>query len=49
MIRSRSTGQGLILRRIEMSGLRETAMRLLGSWGGVFRYAIVTLRAPAIR
>lgn len=34
-----------ILRRIEKSGRRETAQRLRGVIGSVFRYAIVTLRA----
>lgn len=35
----------LILKRIEKSGRRETAQRLRGVLGTVFRYAIVTLRA----
>lgn len=34
-----------VLRRIEKSGRRETARRLRGTIGGVFKYAIVTLRA----
>lgn len=34
-----------ILKRIEKSGRRETARRLRGVMGSVFRYAIVTLRA----
>src|SRR5205807_3777101 len=36
-----------ILKRIEKSGRRETARRVRSVIGGVFRYAIVTLRAPA--
>ena len=36
-----------ILKRIEKSGRRETAKRLRGAMGSVFRYAIVTLRATA--
>jgi integrase len=35
-----------VLRRVEKSGRRETARRLRGVIGSVFRYAIVTLRAP---
>jgi integrase len=35
----------LILKRIEKSGRRDTARRLRGVLGSVFRYAIVTLRA----
>jgi integrase len=35
-----------ILKRIEKSGRRESARRLRGVMGAVFRYAIVTLRAP---
>jgi integrase len=34
-----------ILKRIEKSGRRETAKRLRGVMGAVFRYAVVTLRA----
>ncbi|MCW5716919.1 MAG: tyrosine-type recombinase/integrase [Bauldia sp.] len=34
-----------LLKRIEKTGRRETARRLRGVIGGVFRYAIVTLRA----
>jgi integrase len=34
-----------VLKRIEKSGRRETARRLRGTMGSVFRYAIVTLRA----
>jgi integrase len=34
-----------LLKRIENSGRRETARRLRGVMGGVFRHAIVTLRA----
>lgn len=34
-----------LLKRIEKSGRRETARRLRGAIGSVFRYAIVTLRA----
>ncbi len=34
-----------VLRRIEQSGRRETARRLRGVIGSVFKYAIVTLRA----
>jgi hypothetical protein len=34
-----------VLKRIEKSGRRETARKLRGAIGGVFRYAIVTLRA----
>lgn len=34
-----------LLKRIEASGRRETARRLRGAIGSVFRYAIVTLRA----
>jgi integrase len=37
----------LILKRIEKSGRRETAQRLRGVLGTVFRYAIVTLRAAS--
>ena len=36
-----------LLKRIETSGRRETARRLRGVIGGVFRYAIVTLRAKS--
>ena len=36
-----------LLKRIEKSGRRETARRLRGTMGTVFRYAIVTLRASA--
>jgi integrase len=36
-----------ILRRIEKSGRRESARRLRGVIGSVFRYAIVTLRAKS--
>ncbi|HZS53858.1 MAG TPA: integrase arm-type DNA-binding domain-containing protein [Bryobacteraceae bacterium] len=35
----------LVLKRIEKSGRRETARRLRGVMGAVFRFAIVTLRA----
>ncbi|MCP4408582.1 MAG: site-specific integrase, partial [Gammaproteobacteria bacterium] len=35
------------LRRIERSGRRETARRLRGTIGSVFKYAIVTLRAES--
>ena len=34
-----------LLKRIEKSGRRETARKLRGMIGGVFRYAVVTLRA----
>ena len=34
-----------VLKRIEKSGRRESARRLRGAMGSVFRYAIVTLRA----
>lgn len=34
-----------LLKRIEKSGRRETARRLRGTIGSIFRYAIVTLRA----
>jgi integrase len=34
-----------ILKRVEKSGRRETARRLRGALGSIFRYAIVTLRA----
>ena len=34
-----------VLKRIEKSGRRETARKLRGMIGSVFRYAIVTLRA----
>ncbi len=34
-----------VLQHVEKSGRRETARRLRGTIGGVFRYAIVTLRA----
>ena len=34
-----------LLKRIEKSGRRETARRLRGTMGSVFRYAVVTLRA----
>jgi integrase len=34
-----------VLKRIEKSGRRETARKLRGAIGSVFRYAIVTLRA----
>lgn len=34
-----------LLKRVEKSGRRETARRLRGAIGSVFRYAIVTLRA----
>jgi integrase len=37
----------VLLKRIEKSGRRETARRLRGVIGGVFRYAIVTLRATS--
>lgn len=36
-----------LLKRIEKSGRRETARRLRGAIGSVFRYAIVTLRATS--
>jgi integrase len=36
----------IVLKRIEKSGRRETARRLRGIIGSVFRHAIVTLRAP---
>ena len=36
-----------LLRRIEQSGRRETARRLRGTIGSVFKYAIVTLRADS--
>lgn len=36
-----------LLKRIEVSGRRETARRLRGLIGSVFRYAIVTLRATS--
>ncbi len=36
-----------LLRRIEKSGRRETARRLRGTIGSVFKYAIVTLRADS--
>lgn len=36
-----------LLKRIEKSGRRETARRLRGTIGGVFRLAIVTLRAQS--
>jgi integrase len=36
-----------ILKRVEKSGRRETAKRLRGVMGGVFRYAVVTLRATS--
>jgi len=36
-----------LLRRIEQSGRRETARRLRGTIGSVFKYAIVTLRAES--
>ena len=36
-----------LLKRIELSGRRETARRLRGVIGSVFRYAIVTLRASS--
>ena len=36
-----------LLKRIETSGRRESARRLRGMIGGVFRYAIVTLRATS--
>ncbi len=36
-----------LLRRIEKSGRRETARRLRGTIGSVFKYAIVTLRAES--
>jgi integrase len=35
-----------LCKRIEKSGRRETARRLRGVIGSVFRYAVVTLRAP---
>lgn len=35
-----------VLKRIETSGRRETARKVRGMIGSVFRYAIVTLRAP---
>lgn len=34
-----------LLKRVEKSGRRETARRLRGTLGSVFRYAVVTLRA----
>ncbi len=34
-----------VLKRVEKSGRRETARKLRGMIGGVFRYAVVTLRA----
>lgn len=36
-----------LLKRIEKSGRRETARRLRGTMGSVFRYAVVTLRATS--
>ncbi|ANV99319.1 tyrosine-type recombinase/integrase [Bradyrhizobium icense] len=36
----------LLLQRIEQSGRRDTAHRLRGTLGSVFRYAVRTLRAP---
>ena len=36
-----------LLKRVELSGRRETARRLRGVIGNVFRYAIVTLRATS--
>ncbi len=36
-----------LLKRIEKSGRRETARRLRGIMGAVFRLAVVTLRAPS--
>jgi integrase len=36
-----------ILKRVEQSGRRESARRLRGAIGSVFRYAIVTLRATS--
>ncbi len=36
-----------VLRRIEKSGRRESARRLRGTMGCVFRYAVVTLRATS--
>lgn len=36
-----------LLKRIEKSGRRDTARRLRGTMGTVFRYAVVTQRAPA--
>jgi integrase len=36
-----------LLKRVEKSGRRETARRLRGAIGSVFRYAIVTLRATS--
>jgi integrase len=36
-----------LLKRVEQSGRHETARRLRGAIGSVFRYAIVTLRATA--
>lgn len=36
-----------LLKRVEQSGRRETARRLRGAIGSVFRYAIVTLRATS--
>jgi integrase len=36
-----------LLKRIEISGRRETARRLRGAIGSVFRYAVVTLRATS--
>ena len=34
-----------VLKRVEKSGRRETARKLRSMIGGVFRYAVVTLRA----
>ena len=39
----------IILKRIEKSGRRETARRLRGAIGTVFRFAITILRATMIR
>jgi integrase len=36
-----------LLKRIEKTGRRETARRLRGTMGSVFRYAVVTLRATS--
>ena len=36
-----------LLKRIEKTGRRETARRLRGNMGSVFRYAVVTLRATS--
>jgi integrase len=36
-----------VLKKIELSGRRETARKLRGMIGAVFRYAIATLRAPS--